>query len=177
MPENNFPVPDFRNVEKNLMRELITIAEHEVVTFFKESFDKGGFTNQSFEAWEKRNDPDYRPGGKLLWNTSTLRDSIETAEKTRNSITIGSYAEYAEIHNEGGTLKIPITTQSRKFFWYMYKETEDEKWKALALTKQTHFITKMPQRQFMGESAKMMEILDDKLKDTIEKVHKNLKPM
>lgn len=175
MPENNFPVPDFREIHKLLMRDVFVIAERESVAFFKESFDKGGFTDESFKAWDNRNEPDYRPGGKLMVATRYLYDSIEVAEKDRTSITIGSYAPYAEIHNEGGTLKIPITPQSRKFFWYMYKKTENPKWKTLALTKQTHITTTMQQRQFMGPSAKMMEQMDDQLKAQILHRFKNLK--
>lgn len=175
MADTNFPVPDFKAFQKELMRDVFVIAERESVAFFKDSFDKGGFTDESFKAWDTRSQPDYRPGGKLLVATRYLYDSIEVAEKDKNSITIGSYADYSELHNEGGTVRIPITTQSRKFFWYMYKKTEDEKWKALALTKKTHIITNMPQRQFMGPSAKMMEIMDDQIKTQILHRFKNLK--
>lgn len=174
MADNNFPVPDFKQIKKPLMRDVFIIAEREAVAFFKESFDKGGFTDESFKAWDNRVEPDYRPGDKLLVSTRYLYDSIELADKDSKSITIGSYADYSEIHNEGGTVKIPITEQSRKFFWYMYKKTENSKWKAMAITKKTHITTHLPQRQFMGPSAKMMEIMDDQLKTQILHCFKNL---
>lgn len=164
MAENNFPVPDFNSFLKELTRDVFIIAEREAVVFFKESFAKGGFTDESFQAWDNRVDPDYRPGGKLMVATNYLHDSIEKADQGATHITIGSYAQYAEIHNEGGIINIPITPKSRKFFWMMYKKTGVEKWKWMALTKKNKITVKMPQRQFMGPSVTMMKNMDTELK-------------
>lgn len=172
MSKKDFPTPDFTTLSKKIMKEAITIVETHAINFFKESFFKQGFTDESFQKWENRKQPDYRAGGAILTNSGHLRDSIEVAEKTNNSITIGTYAPYAKIHNEGGTINIPITKKSRKYFWYMYKQTNDEKWKYMALAKKNHIVLKFPKRQFIGESATLMRILDTELKKYIE----NFKP-
>jgi hypothetical protein len=79
MADNNLETPNFTKLQKEIMKDLFIIAERESIAFFKNSFDKGGFTDQSFNPWDKRVEPDYRPGGKLLVATSFLKDSIELA--------------------------------------------------------------------------------------------------
>lgn len=173
MNKKDFPTPNFSALAKEIVKDAIIIAEKEAVNFFKESFFNQGFTDTSFQQWESRKQPDYRPGGAILTSSGHLRDSIEVADKTNNSLTIGSYAQYAKIHNEGGTLNIPITKKSRKYFWYMYKQTNNEKWKWMALSKKNHILLKFPKRQFIGHSATLMKILDEELKKHIEKQYKN----
>lgn len=155
------PVPDFEALAKEAIDKSRRYAMVYCVNFFKESFRKQGFTDTSFNAWENRVSPDYRPGGALLVSSSFLLESIKVLSGNKNYIEIGSYAPYAEIHNEGGTIKIRITEKSRKYFWYMYKKTENTKWRAMALTKKEMITVQMPKRQFIGESAKMMEGLDE----------------
>lgn len=50
----------------------------------------------------------------------------------------------------------------------MYKQTNDEKWKYMALAKKNHIVLKFPKRQFIGHSATLMKILDEELKKYIE---------
>lgn len=94
MSEHNFPTPDFITLGKEIKKGMFIIAERECLAFFKESFDKGGFTDVSFQKWEDRKQPDYRTGGALLNATGFLKDSIEVAKKDSNSITFGSYAKF-----------------------------------------------------------------------------------
>lgn len=168
MNKKDFPTPDFTTLSKKIMKGAITIVEAHAINFFKESFFKEGFTDTSFQKWENRKQPDYRAGRAILTDTGHLRESIEVAEKTGNSITIGTYAPYAKIHNEGGTINIPITKKMRGHFWKMFKETGNTKWKYMALTKKQNISLKFPKRQFIGESATLMKILDTELKKYIE---------
>lgn len=174
MNKKDFPVPNFTAFAKEIVKNAIIIAEKESVNFFKESFFKQGFTDESFQKWENRKQPDYRAGGAILTNSGHLRESIEVAEKTNNSISIGTYAPYAKIHNEGGTINIPITKKSRKYFWGMYRETGNTKWKYMALAKKNHIVLKFPKRQFIGHSATLMKILDEELKQHIQTSFKNI---
>ncbi len=94
MSNHNFPTPDFITLGKEIKKGMFIIAERECLAFFKESFDKEGFTDVSFQKWEDRKQPDYRTGGALLNATGFLKDSIEVAKKDSNSITFGSYAKF-----------------------------------------------------------------------------------
>lgn len=174
--DKNFPVPDFLKFNVKLQGDIRRLAAVHCLNFFKESFYKKGFTDTSFVPWEKRNEPDYRKGGALLVATSNLLESLQTMRGSNQyQIIFGTYAQYAKIHNEGGTLTIPITVKSRKFFWYMFKKTGDDKWKAMALTKKTVMKVKMPKRQFIGESEVLMNELDKLFIAQIINQFKNLK--
>lgn len=94
MSKNDFKVPDFKKLAKEITEAIYIVSEVEAIAFFKSSFDKGGFTDRNFQKWDDRVSPDYRPGGKLLNATGFLKDSIETADKGSNSITFGSYAKF-----------------------------------------------------------------------------------
>ena len=173
--DKNFPTPDFEGVFKKLLQDLPRYVEVTAKDFFVDSFHKQGFTNESFEAWEKRNQPDYRAGGAILTATGALRNSIHTIEANTNNVTIGTYAAYAKIHNEGGIITLPVTKKMKKYFWYMYKKTEDEKWKWMALTKKETLTIKIPKRQFIGESETLMNKLDKMFIDRIKQYFNSLK--
>lgn len=169
------PIPDFSNITEKLITDTRRFAEVHCVNFFKSSFQKQGFTDQSFVPWDKRKQPDYRPGGALLVSTSYLLESIDVITSDKSRIVFGSYASYAKIHNEGGILTIPITPKSRKYFWYMFKKTQDSKWKYMALSKKDFMKIKVEKRQFIGESAVMMGELEKWFIDETLKRFKNLK--
>lgn len=168
-------MPNFPKMAEKLIDDTRRFAEGHCINFFKNSFQKQGFTDQSFSPWEKRNQPDYRPGGALLVSTTYLLESIDAITSDKNRIVFGSYASYGKIHNEGGILTIPITAKSRKYFWYMFKQTQDVKWKYMALSKKDFMKINVPKRQFIGESAVMMSELDKWIKNEILIRFKNLK--
>lgn len=59
---------------------------------------------------------------------------------------------YAFIHEKGGEITIPVTQRMRSFFWAMYFQTSDEKWKHLAITKKTSFMIDMKARPYVEPS-------------------------
>jgi phage gpG-like protein len=126
---------------------------------FKRSFEKQGFMDSNFQAWPERKN-DTRPGGALLQQTGHLRDSTQITEATMKRIIIANDAPYAKIHNEGGIMKIRVTKKMRKYFWFMYKATGQEKWKYMALTTKSSFMFRMPKRQFIGQSQNLNQRID-----------------
>jgi phage gpG-like protein len=166
-------IPDFLGMATQLKKDAVRYAAIEGVNFFQDSFQNQGFTNQGFEAWPKRKN-DVDPGRKILIKTAFLMQSIQVFDKNEKRIVFGSDAEYAEIHNSGGIVKIPITQKSRKYFWVMFKVTGNTMWKALALTKKESITITIPKRQFIGESATFMNKLDNWAIEQIQKRFKNL---
>lgn len=158
--------PDFRKMAETLLRDAGRYAAVEGKNFFKDSFQKEGFTNEAFEPWQKGG----KKSGATLMGRGILRDSIEYNIESISRIVFGTDEPYAEIHNNGGI--IPITKKARKYFWFMFKETGDTKWKAMALTKKQAFI--MPKRQFIGESATLMRDLDKWITEQISTRFKQL---
>lgn len=158
--------PDFEKMGRQLIRDAQTIAEVEMINFIMGNFEKQGFTDTGFTAWEKRKG-NSDPGRAILTDSAALRDSIKITESNPERVVASASAPYAEIHNEGGQVNIPVTQRMKKFFWYMYKKTKDDKWKGMALTKKTHFSFKMPRRQFMGNSASFNQHIEDLLLKSI----------
>lgn len=168
------PVPDFRKLAEEVMKNLPKNASEKARAFFIGSFIKQGFTDTSFIPWVKRKD-DFTH--KLLQQSLALKNSINItqADFKNIEITAGEGINYGAIHNEGGTITIKVTPKMKKFFWAMYKKTEVEKWKFLALTKKENFIIKIPKRQFIGTSDTLMNELDNMFINQIYNYFKNLK--
>lgn len=168
------PVPDFRKLAEEVMKNLPKNASEKARAFFIGSFIKQGFTDTSFIPWVKRKD-DFTH--KLLQQSLALKNSINItqADFKNIEITAGAGINYGAIHNEGGTITVKVTPKMKKFFWAMYKKTEVEKWKFLALTKKENFIIKIPKRQFIGTSDTLMNELDNMFINQIYNYFKNLK--
>lgn len=165
---NKMEEPKFFDIAKELLKKARIYAEVTGTNHFKESFDKGGFTDVSFSPWAKIKNP-ASPVRPVLLNTSYLRDSVQVFSSNNKEIVFGSDAEYAQIHNEGGTIKITNSKRAKKYFWFMYYQTKNEMWKNMALSKKSHFTITIPKRQFIGESKTLLHDLDDFIKDEIVK--------
>lgn len=176
MPNKNtdLPTPDFRKIAEEVMKDLPKKAGEKALQFFLASFIKQGFTDTSFIPWVKRKDDLTH---KLLNQSYALKASgkIDKADLTEVNISFGEGLNYAAIHNEGGTITVKVSAKMKRFFWYMYKKTEDEKWKWMALTKNETLTIKIPKRQYIGESETLMNELDKMFIDRIKQYFKTLK--
>lgn len=142
-------MPDFLRMSTKLLKDLQSDAEVMGMAFIHSNFENQGFTNSAFEAWKPRKQS---ISYNLLRVTNNLFNSINVAESTPERITFEADAPHAQIHNEGGVLNVPITERSRKYFWFMFMQTGNTMWRAMALTKKTRLTIKMPKRQYMGHS-------------------------
>ena len=168
MPKDiDLPVPDFKKLAENVMKDLPEKAGEKALQFFLASFIKQGFTDTSFIPWVKRKDD---LSHKLLNQSYALKASgkIDKADLTEMNISVGEGLNYAAIHNEGGTITVKVSAKMKRFFWYMYKKTQNEKWKWMALTKKETLTIKIPKRQFIGESETLMNELDKMFIDRIK---------
>lgn len=174
MAENNFPVPDFRKMAEEALKDLPKEVGEKARAFFLSSFIKEGFTDESFIAWPKRKDD---LSHKLLSQSFALKNSIQVTKADMQSveITAGEGLKYAAIHNDGGTITVPVTEKLRKFCWAMFKKTADEKWKYMAITKKDRLVIKIPQRQFIGNSATLDKQLDAFFIQKLKEAEKRLK--
>ncbi|KAB8153409.1 hypothetical protein EZY14_009255 [Kordia sp. TARA_039_SRF] len=166
-------IPDFLTMARKLKTDLVRYTSIYARNFFKESFQNQGFTDTNFSPWQPRKN-DVDPGRKILVKSSVLLNSIQVFKATTSEIRIGSDQEYADIHNNGGVVTIPITDKSRRYFWYMFKSTGNGMWKALALTNKKSITVKIPKRQFIGESKVMMDKIQQWVIKEIEKRFNNL---
>ncbi len=167
-------IPDFRKMAEELLKELPQQVAEKARAHFLMSFIKEGFTDVSFIPWPKRKDLE---GHKILSQSLALRSSIRIVRADLKLIHIiaGEGIPYAAIHNTGGIITVPVTDKMRKYFWYLYKKTDDAYWKNAALTKKTEFQIRIPKRQYIGDSYALMQEIDRTAVQKIIQIQKNLK--
>jgi phage gpG-like protein len=104
---------DKNNFDKEMSRVLAQLGD-EALKFFKASFEKQGFTDKNFEAWEKDEDS---KGGQILVKTGALRDSLKVVKIDNDTVSIQSDLPYAQVQNEGGNTGRSNNTRipARKF--------------------------------------------------------------
>ena len=185
MPKQQNKVPDFQKIGKKLIHDATRIASVECLNFFTRSFEQHGWTDTAFQPWQARKS-DGQDGGNLMQPTGNLRDSLQilqrSGNKARRKIIFGTHVPYAKVHNEGGTINrtinVRVTEKSRKFFWKMYYNTKEVKWKWMALTKKSSLTIKqtihMPKRQFIGHSDTMMKHIHKLWCNRLEKEFKQV---
>lgn len=141
---------DFRNA----MPDKIAVA---AVNFFKRNFELQGFVDKQLTKWKPLSNPRDK-GRKILRKRGVLKNAIKKFESSRTKVVIGVGADvkYASIHNEGGMVK--ITPKMRRYFWAMFKKTNEEYYKGLAMTKKTHL--DIPQRKYIGDSEGLVKAID-----------------
>ena len=155
-------VPDFKKLAESLKHKAARIAGSESVKFFKESFVKQGFTDTSFEAWLKTQNP--LAGKRTMYKSGKLMQSIRKTEETTKRVTVIADSDYAEIQNSGGY--IVVTLKMKNFFWAKHIEFKDknkkkaEFCKAMALKKEGDKI-KIPPNKFIGNSQTLLNILKE----------------
>ena len=146
----------------------------------KDEFDKN-FERQGFfsEKWERRRSP-LRPGRATLVNTGGLRRSV-LSRVTADGITFYSTHPAADIHNEGGDIK--VTARMKGYFWHRYYEAvggfgrkkngelrndkrtrrlsgEAAFWKYMALMR-VGSVIRIPKRQFLGAASEVEKAVTD----------------
>lgn len=181
-----------------VFRSILTDIGVELGDEFDQNFERQGFFS---EKWARRKSPT-RPGGLTLVATSGLRRSIKS-RTTDNSITFYSDKPYAEIHNEGGEIK--VTERMKRFFRYKFYDaqggfdrkssgtpkrkltdggfyawtskmslnTEAEFWRVMALMKVGSTI-KIPQRKFLGTSPEVEAAVRKIVEDNLNEYINNI---
>ena len=171
----NAPAPDFEAMADMVMNGLAKEVAQLGLHFFLGGFEKGGFTDVNFIPWVKRQDLESRA---ILTKSNALKEGLEIVSETpqRIEIAVNESIPYAEIHNSGGTITVKITDKMRKFFWSMWYETDEIKYKYMALSKNDTMTINIPERQFIGNSYTLNSQIDKMAVDRILKSVQQVKP-
>lgn len=166
-------------------RKAPRLAGVRALNFYKENYRKGGYMNGGFHPWPITKRQKMRAKGAagkygpLLSKRNRMFGAFDYTAGDA-IVTVYNDTPYAVIHNEGGTVRVPVTEDMRKYFWAMYyqngggkKESEEaERYKWMALTKKRSFTIKIPKRQMLYESRELTELIRQMLKDEITKILK-----
>lgn len=164
---------------------------------FQENFRLGGFVNGGLHPWPetKRLSSGGTDAGSnygtLLSSRKHLYKSIKYIPGD-GRVKVANELVYAPTHNWGD--EIPVTPRMRRFAWAKYYEATGKKkkptvgkktrkkrgtakvvespeakfWKRLALTKKKKL--KIPQRQFLGESKELTQMITERTEKEIRNV-------
>lgn len=139
---------------QKLYRKFPDMAGIEAVNFTKERFVRKNWLDRTPIPWKKRKrPPEWYSGaqkkeasrGSLMVKSGRLKRSIRKIKVTRNSVTIGTDVPYAQVHNEGETIKQVVNVKS----FTRKRKGRSENVKAHKRAR----IINLPQRKFIGESA------------------------
>lgn len=110
-------------------------------------------------------------------------------------VVVANNLPYAAIHNFGGETNPTVTPRMRRFAWAMYYNAQGRKkkatqakrkpknkastpkiettsaqfWKSLALTRKKKLRVRIPQRQFIGQSAELNNQINERIENEISK--------
>lgn len=160
-----------KQIEQYATTKFPTEAGNTALRFIDGNFKAQGWQGQSFQKWK----PNKRKG-RILVNKGHLRNATYYITGIA-MVTIKNTQPYANIHNEGGNIKIPVTDKMRKFAWAMYfkegggkikgksararlRNQNADNWKGLALTKKTYLNINIDQRQFAPTKSNPSPVLN-----------------
>lgn len=152
-------------LEVNLQRGLDKVGRY-MVRSVQKNFERGGRP-----AWApvKSGETPLVASGKLYRSVKYMVGKNEVV------ILAGEGLPYARIHHFGGVTHPVITRKSRAFFWAMWFETKDVKWKYMALKQVGSTMNvKIPARPYMLIQPEDVEFIKDVfLGESITIIHPN----
>lgn len=132
---------DQRAIEERLARRLSIIMRQETDDAFRTKAWGG-------VPWAPTRWVNMR-GSLMLRPGAALRKSL-TFRAEGNRVIVSSSTTYAQIHNEGGVITVPVTERMRRYFFAMHHETGVPRYLAMALSRKQQYRIVIPRRQFVG---------------------------
>jgi phage gpG-like protein len=174
-----------KQIEQYATTKFPTEAGNTALRFVDGNFKAQGWQGQSFQKWKPNKRKD-----RILVNKGHLRNATYYVTGI-TMVTIRNTQPYANIHNEGGNIKIPVTDKMRKFAWAMYykngggkakgksaraslRNQNADNWKGLALTKKTYLNINIDQRQFAPTKSNPSPILNTAVERGVVRAFKEI---
>jgi len=173
-------VDNLIKARKALPNEVAALA----VKFSKDRFRDQAWVDNTRQPWKKRKKR--REGGArksqtLLVNTGRLKRSIRKVKADQNDVVIGTDVPYAEIQNLGGKITTTASVRSytkKAFTRKAHSRTRNGNVESVdaqsvkSYTVRAHrrkMNTTIPQRQFIGNSAKLANEIENLIVDRFER--------
>ncbi|MFA7448799.1 MAG: hypothetical protein WCY77_10205 [Weeksellaceae bacterium] len=167
---------------KKHFQNILQDVKVELTDEFDRNFERKSFFDK---AWPKTKLINQR--GSMMARTNNLRRSMQSRIES-GGIVFSSSLPYAEIQNEGG--EITVTPKMKRFFWAMFYQTsgkvkgkkgqasvnltiEAQQWRNLALMKVGQKV-KITQRKFIGEHPRVRAVIEDVVKENLEKMKEEM---
>lgn len=173
---------------EQFIQQTLTDIKVKLEGEFKENFTRKAFFD---EKWKTPKFSNSR--GSMMLRSGNLRNSI-ISKIQGNSIIFSSSMPYADIHNNGGEIK--VTPKMKKYFWAMYLQStgamgkrkngelrqdkrnrmlsaQAQMYKILALKKVGETI-KIEKRQFIGHHEKADTFIKEIINHNLEELKKEM---
>lgn len=152
---------------KRLKTRLPAIVGTEAVKFAMDNFRKQGFdTGSGVNKWPRRKPGAPRDKGRaLLVDTGKGKRSIRAQVVSPTRVHITTDTDYMGVHNDGGQV-----TGTARVKAHVRRLKGGKRVQVKAHTRQVNF--KMPQRQFIGPSLRLNQMVNDKFSRELENVFK-----
>lgn len=146
------PTQLFKQINQ-FKKEIPRIAGVEAVNFFKASFRKQGWHNNTIEKWPARKTRVGRQTDKraILVKSGALKKSIRIDRLTKTGVIVSSELPYSKIHNQGG--RINKTAKVRAHQRRVGRGSTNVR------SHNRRMNIDMPQRKFMGQSNALDNII------------------
>jgi phage gpG-like protein len=141
---------------KTLLTDIINDLRVDLTAEFDRNFERKGFFN---DPWPDTKHGNHR--GSLMIRSGDLRRGLESDIDSGIGVRFTNSMPYATIHNEGGTTHPTVTPKMRAWAWAMHKETGEDWYKHIALTKKDKLEVKIPKRQFIGDHPEVHKIVEE----------------
>lgn len=172
--QKSFPLKEVAERFKASFPGMLDAMGNDAVNFVLDNFKKQGFQGAGFQPWAKRKNNKYRKGAAILIKSGRLRRSWRTTKNVSALNTkISTDVPYARIHNEGGEINHPARKQVLHFNKKGFSKVSRAKF-AQKVNVGAH-ITKMPQRQMIGNSPVLTKQVRQTLEQHFTKVINNFK--
>jgi len=155
------PLNQLHHALEAMKPDLLAKIGAQAKIFTNDNFRLQGFQGDVFEPWVKRN-PDKDPGRAILVGKGTahLKNSIHIIAITADSVSIGTSIPYAQIHNEGGSIRHPyreVTMHYKKVSGKLRLAkltTIGDQMQASEFRRSSvsNHVTNMPRRHYLGPS-------------------------
>ena len=176
------------------LNDFVVVMGTDAKNHFVKSFRNQGFEDASIEKWQPRKGEIMSSGiakvrkkdkssRYILIKSGGLKRSIRIVNKNYRSITIGSDLPYAQLHNDGAkTGYVYVKAHDRKHVKSSYvsgsfqgtskkrKRTKIEIIQSIDKVRGHSRRLRMPKRQFIGHSKKLIDHLRSKLDKRIQNV-------
>jgi phage gpG-like protein len=146
----------FDGLPDQIMDDVPHIVAETAVQYFKESFSLKEFDKNPWEPAKKE-----KSTGSLMVTSGNLMNSINAPVADRNHVIVQAGNDkvgYAQAHNEGFTGPVVIPAHTRR--------TRN----GTAEVKEYTMNQNLPQRQFLGASRELMDMIKDRIDDFLRSI-------
>lgn len=169
--------------KRELLQKISKDISVELQSHVDDNFRSSSFYGQKWKELKSGSSE-----GTILVKTAQLRNSLRYTPHPRG-VVVTSSKPYAQIHNQGGTIKQRITDRQRRWAWRQFylSKGKNLQYKAMALTRKTTRTLNVPARPFVGAHPKLREAVaeiseqrlkqyaDELMRQTFDNLKKDLK--